>query len=59
MKVWILDENGDDYHGSRTVAVFRNEIDARREADVMRTEQVACQDCGHLYWYSVYQVDLL
>jgi len=59
MKVWVLDENGDDYHGSRTVAAFRTEEAARREADLMRVDQEPCAECGHLYWFSVYEVELL
>jgi len=59
MKVWALDANGDDYHGSRTVAVFRTEEAARAEADRWRTDQDPCAECGHLYWFSVYEVDFL
>ena len=58
MKIWLLNENGDDYHGSRVVCAYKNEEQARKEALWLTENQDPCEDCGHLYSYSVSIIDL-
>jgi len=58
MKIWLITEHGDDYHGTRAVCAYKNEGVARKEAYWLEENQDPCHDCGHRYCYTVSEIEL-
>ena len=59
--VFVVMENGDDYHGTRPVEAFTNESEALRcskSLQVNQTPDCGSETCCHKYWYSVHKVRL-
>ena len=57
--VWIVREEGDDYHGSRDVCAYTKEVDAKKRAEKLDREQKPCPDCGDKYSYWTYDIQVL
>jgi len=55
MKVYVIKEHGDNYHGSRIMPVcYLSYEQARVVAERLEQTQDPCpHDCGHRYWYTV------
>ncbi len=57
MKIWIIEETGDDYHGSRVLNdAYTSREAAQSGADGLMNQQKACSDCGHKYLYTVTEI---
>lgn len=56
MQIWIVEEAGDDYHGSSVVAWFDDKQDAEDWAKTQDKQQQPCEDCEHRFSYIVYSV---
>jgi hypothetical protein len=44
--VWLVREEGDDYHGSRDICAYTKEVDAKKRVEKLEREKKPCQDCG-------------
>ena len=57
-KVYLVMENGDDYHGSGPVRAFTKKDLAEAHADKLDREQKPCEHCGDTYTYTVSDLEL-
>lgn len=55
--VFVLEECGDDYHGSKVIAAFESHEDAERYKGQLELHQEPCE-CGFKYWYAIATVAL-
>jgi hypothetical protein len=57
--VWIVEEVGDDYHGSCIEVAFTTEADADAYVAFRQGCRKTCDDCGHTHSYIKIKVPLL
>jgi hypothetical protein len=57
--VWLVREEGDDYHGSRDICAYTKEADANKRVEKLDREQKPCKDCGDKYSYFAYPIEVL
>ena len=57
--VWLVREEGDDYHGSRDICAYTKEVDAKKRVEKLEREKKPCQDCGDSYFYFAYPIEVL
>jgi hypothetical protein len=57
--VWIVEEVGDDYHGSCIEVAFTSEADADAYVAFRQGCRKTCDDCGHTHSYIKIKVPLL
>ena len=57
--VWLVREEGDDYHGSRNVCAYTKEADAKKRVEKLEREKKPCRDCGDSYFYFAHPIELL
>jgi len=57
-QIFILEANGDDYHGSYVVKAYNSrelaEI-AKRNAESINE---SCAECGHTHFYTINEIEL-
>jgi hypothetical protein len=53
MIVYLLQEYGDDYHGSRTEGVYSSKSLAEVRMSELK-DGPGCEECGFEYWYSIH-----
>ena len=57
-QIYILEANGDDYHGSYVVKAYNS----RGLAEIAKTnaerEQEPCAECGHTHFYTISEIEL-
>ncbi len=57
--VWLVREEGDDYHGSRDICAYTKEADAKKRVEKLDREQKPCKDCGDKYSYFAHPIEVL
>lgn len=55
MKIYLIEECGDQYHGTRPVEAYLKKIDAETAANKLKTDQQPCE-CGFTYHYSITEI---
>lgn len=58
MSIYIIEEIGDDYHGSGIVSAHSDKVTAEAEKYRLTAEQEPCSECGHTYHYCITQLEV-
>ena len=56
--IYVIVENGDDYHGTSSVRAFTDKELAKTHAKWLEKEQTPCRDCGNKYYYTVQEIEV-
>lgn len=54
--IYLLEERGDDYHGSRILEAFETLEDANHNKSLFESSQEPCHACGHEFSYVVNRI---
>jgi hypothetical protein len=57
--IFVLMQHGDDYHGGSTIVKGYNSLaSANKNKSKEISEQKPCDDCGHTFFYTIYEMEV-